>query len=70
MGDNIATPEHSFMTLEPFVKMLEKEEDLRDQLLTLGKKLENEECDFSCLGDTLTSFMNESLTRITAHIEL
>ena len=70
MGDHTATPEHSFMTLEPFVKMLEKEDDLKDQLLALGKKLENEECDFSCLGDSLTGFMNESLNRITAHVEL
>jgi len=63
--------DHKFMELEPFIAMLSKEDDLKLKLVELGKQLEKAECDFTCLGDNLTLFMNESMERLTAmHTEL
>lgn len=58
------------MELEPFINMLSKEDDLKVKLVELGKMLEKAECDFSCLGDHLTSFMNDSFERLTQRLEL
>lgn len=62
--------DHKFMELEPLLSMLGKEDDLRHRLVELGKKLENAECDFTCLGDHLTQFMNDSFERLSAHADL
>lgn len=63
--------DHKFMELEPFIDMLGKEDDLKVRLVELGKMLERAECDFTCLGDHLTKFMNDSFERLTAqHSEL
>lgn len=62
--------DHKFMELEPFINMLSKEDDLKVKLVELGKMLEKAECDFSCLGDHLTNFMNESFERLTQRVEL
>lgn len=63
--------DHKFMELEPFINMLNKEDDLKIKLVELGKMLEKAECDFTCLGDHLTQFMNESLERLLSpHEEL
>lgn len=52
------------MALEPFISMLKAEDDLKKRLVELGKLLEKAECDFTCLGQHLTDFMNESLDRM------
>lgn len=62
--------DHKFMELEPLLHMLGKEDDLKMKLVELGKMLEQAECDFTCLGDHMTKFMNDSFERIVAHIEL
>lgn len=62
--------DHKFMALEPFVEMLSKEDELKKRLVELGKMLERAECDFTCLGDHLTNFMNDSLERLMQHEEL
>lgn len=55
------------MELEPFIDMLGKHDDLKLKLVELGKMLERAECDFTCLGDHLTKFMNDSFDRLTQH---
>lgn len=63
--------DHKFMELEPFIKMLNKEDDLKVRLIELGRMLASAQCDFTCLGDHLTKFMNDSLERLMApHEEL
>ena len=62
--------DHKFMELEPFISMLGKHDDLREKLIDIGKMLERAECDFTCLGNHLTEFMNESMTRLMQHSEL
>lgn len=56
--------DHKFMQLEPFIDMLSKEDTLKMKLVELGRLLERAECDFSCLGDRLTQFMNDSMERM------
>lgn len=62
--------EHSIMDLAPFLSLLEKEKEVRDKIVKLGTLVESGECDFTCLGDYLTKFMNESIEKIVAHMEL
>lgn len=62
--------EHKFMQLEPFIAMLGKHDDLREQLIELGKKLERAECDFTCMGDNLGTILNKAMERMMQHTEL
>lgn len=52
------------MALEPFISLLNKQDDLKKRLVELGKLLEKAECDFTCLGEHLTEFMNDTLERM------
>lgn len=56
--------DHKFMALDPFISLLSKEDDLKKRLVELGKLLEKAECDFTCLGQHLTDFMNDTLDRM------
>jgi hypothetical protein len=62
--------QHKFMQLEPFISMLSKHDDLREQLVELGKKLKRAECDFSCMGDNLGVILNKAMERMVSHTEL
>jgi hypothetical protein len=62
--------DHKFMELEPFIAMLNEHDDLREQLVDLGKKLERAECDFSCMGDNLGVILNKAMHRMLKHDEL
>lgn len=62
--------DHKFMELEPLINMLSKEDDLKKRLVEIGKLLERAECDFTCLGDHLTQFMNDSMERLMPRDEL
>lgn len=65
------TNDHKFMTLEPFISMLGKEDELKVKLVELGKKLERAECDYTCLGDQLTQILNDSIDKLSGgHTEL
>lgn len=58
------------MELEPFIAMLGEHDDLREKLVDLGNRLERAECNFTCMGDHLTDFMNESMERMMKRDEL
>lgn len=62
--------DHKFMELEPFISMLNKHDDLREELTNLGKLLEKAECDFSCMGEHLKNILNKAMERMMQHTEL